>query len=122
MVIIGLFSWWYATGWLTLIRKSGARIQAVLRFFSVPLLAGSLFAPFRQISAGRVQGSLSVQLQALGDRLFSRVIGAFVRSFLILIGLTTVVAIAIVAAAAIIIWPFLPLAPLVGLVLFGGSK
>ncbi len=114
MVIISLFSWWYTAGWLTLVQKCGARIQGVVGFFSVPLLLGSLFAPFRQISAGHVQGSLSVQLQALGDRLFSRVIGAFVRTFLILIGLATVAVLAVLCLLAIIAWPLLPFAPLLG--------
>src|SRR6185503_10611425 len=90
MVIISLFSWWYTTGWLTLIRKVSKRVESVLGFFSVALLLKSLFSPFRQISAGRVNGPLNVQLQAWGDRLFSRFIGAMVRSFLIVIGLSTV--------------------------------
>lgn len=119
MVVFSLFSWWYTTGWLTLIRKGGARIGAVLSFFSVPLLITSLFAPFRQISAGRVQGPLAVQLQAWGDRLFSRFIGAIIRSFLILLGLVTVVVVGAVVLVVVVAWPLLPVAPLVGLIMAG---
>ena len=122
MVIISLFSWWYTTGWLTLIQKASKKVESVLKFFSVPLLATSLFAPFRQISAGRVNGPLSVQLQAWGDRLFSRFIGAMVRSFLIVIGLLLVALMSAIGLIAAAVWPLLPLAPFVGLFMIGGGN
>ena len=121
MAFLGLISWWYTTGWLTLIRKSASRVEAVLKFFSVPLLLTSLFAPFRQISAGRVRGSLSVQLQAWGDRLFSRVIGALVRSFLIILGLLIMGGMGLLSLLIIAAWPFIPFAPLVGLLFMGAQ-
>ncbi len=119
MVIVGLVSWWYTSGWLTLLQKVQARIRAVLGFFSVGLLAGSLFAPFRQISAGRVDGSLAVQLQAWGDRLFSRGIGFVVRSFLIILGLAVVIIVAVIGLVICLFWPLLPLAPIIGVLLMG---
>ena len=122
MVIISLFSWWYTTGWLTLIRKVSQRVESVLGFFSVTLLLKSLFSPFRQISAGRVNGPLNVQLQAWGDRLFSRFIGAIVRSFLIIFGLLTVAIMSAVCLVVITLWPLLPFAPLIGFLLFGGGS
>lgn len=120
MVIFSLFSWWYTTGWLTLMQKCGGRLQSTLKFFSVGQLMGSLFAPFRQISAGRVQGPLAVQMRALGDRIFSRVIGAVVRLMIIVLGLIVVAVLAIVCVAFIAAWPLLPLAPFIGL-LFSGK-
>jgi len=120
MVIFSLFSWWYTTGWLTLVQKCGGRLQGTLKFFSVGQLLGSLFAPFRQISAGRVQGPLAVQMRALGDRIFSRVIGAVVRLMIIVLGLLVVAVLTIVCVASIVAWPLLPLAPFIGL-LFAGK-
>lgn len=122
MVIISLFSWWYTTGWMALIQKGSKRVESVLKFFSVPLLLTSLFAPFRQISAGRVNGPLGVQLRAWGDRLFSRFIGAFIRSFLIIIGLVVVSLISAVCLLAALVWPLLPLAPIIGLFMIGGGN
>lgn len=119
MIIFSLVSWWYGAGWLTLLHKIEARIRGVLGFFSVPLLAGSLFAPFRQIAAGRVNGSLSVMVQAWADRTFSRAVGFVVRSFLIVIGLLTVVLVAAVGFGMLLLWPFVPLLPLAGVVLLG---
>lgn len=119
MVIVGLVSWWYTSGWLTLARKVNARIRAVLGFFSVGQLAGSLFAPFRQIAAGRVDGSITAQLQAWGDRLFSRGVGFVVRSLLILAGLAAVLVVAVIGFALCLVWPLLPLAPLIGVLFMG---
>jgi len=122
MVVISLFSWWYTTGWLTLIQKASKRVESVLKFFSVPLLLGSLFSPFRQISAGRVNGSLAIQLQAWGDRLFSRVIGAVIRTFLIIIGLLVVAIMSSFSLIAMVAWPLVPIAPLIGLFMIGGGS
>lgn len=121
MILFGLLSWWYTIGWLTVMRKCGARVQAVLRFFSVPLLIGSLFAPFRQISAGRVQGPLGVQLKAWGDRLFSRIIGAVVRTMLILTGLIIVAVMIVIALVILAVWPLVPIAPVIGLLFIGSG-
>lgn len=120
MVIFSLFSWWYTTGWFTLMQKCGARLQGTLRFFSVSQLLGSLFAPFRQISAGRVRGPLNVQLQAFGDRLFSRFMGAIVRLILIVIGMISMLVLAIACVVVIAVWPLMPVAPVIGL-LFAGK-
>jgi hypothetical protein len=122
MVIISLFSWWYTTGWMALIQKGSKRVEAVLKFFSVPLLLTSLFAPFRQISAGRVNGPLGVQLRAWGDRLFSRFIGAFIRLFLIIIGLIVVSLMSAFVLIISLLWPLLPAAPVVGLLMIGGGN
>lgn len=122
MVFISLFSWWYTTGWLTLIQKAAARVESVLKFFSVPLLLGSLFAPFRQISAGRVNGPIGLQLRAWADRLFSRFMGAIIRSFLIIIGLLAVAVMSAVCLIAMMAWPLVPLAPILGLLMIGGGS
>lgn len=119
MVIFSLFSWWYTTGWLTLTHKCARQLQSVLKFFSVTQLLGSLFAPFRQISAGRVDGPIAVQLRAFGDRVFSRFIGAFIRLMLIVVGVAVMVLMAVFCLLFIVAWPALPLAPFIGL-LFAG--
>ena len=85
--------------------------------FSVGLLAGTLFAPFRQISAGQVHVGVDAQMRAFGDRLFSRVFGAFIRTLFILIGLFAAFLMGLVGAVQLIMWPLLPFLPVVGLVL-----
>lgn len=115
MLLVSFIGWWYGVGWLTLMRRVGAGSQRVLQFFSVGELAGSLFAPFRQISAGKVNGPLEAQMRAFGDRLMSRFVGAVVRSMLILAGMLTALVTGAGGVIAMVVWPFLPVLPLIGL-------
>jgi hypothetical protein len=80
-----------------------------------------LFDPFRQIDAGNVRGSLDVQMRAFGDRLFSRVFGAFIRSIFIVLGLLCALGTGILGMVVVLVWPFVPFMPLIGLglTLFG---
>ena len=85
MFLVGIVQWWYGEGWRRHARLSGLGILRMADFFSIGLLARTLFSPYRQISAGRVRGPLPVQLRAFADRLFSRVIGGVFRTILTLI-------------------------------------
>lgn len=120
MLFIGLFSWWYGAGWLQLAQRAMARIAGMLDFFSVGLLLKTLFSPYRQISVGRVNGPLGVQLRAWGDLQISRVIGAMVRLAVIIFGLIATLLMVVAAVALLVLWPFVPLLPIAaGLVVFG---
>lgn len=122
MLLIGLFSWWYGAGWLQLMHRVFARITGVLDFFSIGLLLKSLFSPFKQISVGRVNGPVGVQLRAWADLQISRVIGAMVRLAVILFGLIATLLVVVVAFALLIIWPFIPVAPIIAVIIaLGGA-
>lgn len=117
MFIVGLFSWWYSAGWALQARRVRERIAVAADYFSIGLLAKALFSPFRQISAGRVDGSLGIKWRAFVDRLISRCIGAIVRTAMIVIGIvwiTIVVCIGVVTLAA---WLAVPVLPIVGFVM-----
>jgi hypothetical protein len=118
MMLISMLSWWYTAGWASLAGRVGRRVQSVMNTFSVQLLAGSLFEPFRQISAGQSGGpGFDAQLKALGDRLFSRIFGAVVRSLFILMGLVGTFFMVIIGLLQIILWPVVPLLPILGIAL-----
>ena len=116
MLIIALFLWWYTTAWKDLGRRIEQRIDRALDFFSVGLLMRTLFDPFRQIAAGKVRGSVDAQFRAWTDRTFSRFIGAAVRSIFIVLGTLSVAVIVLIGFLQMILWPFVPLLPLAGLV------
>lgn len=117
MIIVGFLSWWYTAGWQQAILKSKARLVGVFDFFSIDLLLRTFFSPFRQISAGKVDGPLPVQLRAFFDRLLSRVIGAIVRGIVMIAG--TIVLLISVTLSLIWIagWLVLPAVPIIGLTL-----
>ena len=81
--------------------------------FSLGLLLRTLFSPWRQISAGRVRGPLGVQVRAFFDRLISRIIGGIVRSVVLIFGSIAVLGVALVGLLRIVLWPLLPLFPIV---------
>ncbi len=118
MFIVGILGWWYSTGWKQRAAMVKQRLIGVIDYFSIDLLAGTLFSPFRQISAGRVNGSLNVQLHAFFDRLISRIIGATVRSFMILFGIIAIILYTILGGVWLIVWAIVPLLPLLGVLLF----
>ena len=118
MFLVGIFQWWYGNGLLQYIRQSFLGVLRTADFFSVGLLLKTLFNPFRQISAAPVGGDLSVQLSAFFDKMFSRVIGAVVRSMVVIIGILMILLRFLWMIVEIIMWLALPLMPLIGIILW----
>lgn len=118
MFLVGIFQWWYGNGLLQYIRQSFLGVLRTADFFSVGLLLKTLFNPFRQISAAPVSGDLSVQLSAFFDKMFSRVIGAVVRSMVIIIGILMILLRFLWMILGIIMWLALPLMPFIGIILW----
>lgn len=118
MFMLNLLNWWYARGWKDFLHSAGQHLYSLADFFSIDLLFKTLFAPFRQISAGTSKNvSFDVRLRMFFDRLVSRFIGAIVRIFIILAGLLTIIFVAFFVLLVVIIWPILPFAPVLGLIL-----
>jgi len=117
MFLLGILSWWYGVGWLARFQSAKERLAISADFFSIGLLITTIFAPFRQISAGRVNGPIGAQLRAFLDRLISRLIGALVRLSMIIIGSIVLIFQTIFGALLIAIWPIMPLFVVVGLIL-----
>lgn len=120
MFIVGMLSWWYGAGWKRQAVAVGEKLASYYDYFSLGLLIKTLFAPFRQISAGRVRGPLGVQLRAWFDRLVSRFVGACVRTIVLVIGSVVLTVAALIGLIVILIWPLVPLLPAIATV-FGVS-
>ena len=105
MFIVGMISWWYSVGW----KRAAVDVwESIER-----LLLKTLFAPWRQISAGKVRGPIGVQLRAFFDRLVSRIIGGFIRTITLFIGLAALFMMLLVGLLRLAIWPLIPLMPAV---------
>lgn len=117
MFAVGLLQWWYGLGWKRQLATFKSRLAGVYDYFSVDLLVRSWFAPFRQISAGKVQGPLAVQWHAFVDRTISRFIGAFMRTVIILVGIITILLSVILNFVFLAFWLAAPVLPVIGLVL-----
>ena len=92
-------------------------VERLYDTFSLGLLLKTLFAPWRQISAGQVRGPIGVQIRAFFDRLFLRIIGGFIRTVTLIVGLIALCVMLLVGLMRIVVWPLVPIMPLV-MVLF----
>jgi len=117
MFLVGILSWWYGNGWVARIQATKDRLASSADFFSLGLLVSTIFAPFRQISAGKVSGSIGDQMRAFLDRTISRFVGAAVRIFMIIFGLITMFFQIIFGIIVIIVWPIIPLFIVIGLIM-----
>ena len=109
MLMMAFFSWWYGRGWREVAVSFKPRVRKVLDSFSVGLLLPTLFAPWRRIitQPGR---NLEDRWRAWVDNMFSRVIGFFVRIFVLFAALIVLAGVVILTAIEVVIWPLLPLA------------
>jgi hypothetical protein len=117
MFLVGILSWWYSAGWYQRLKLFQDRLARTNDVFSITILASTLFAPYRQISAGHVSGSLNTQLRAFFDKTLSRVIGAVVRITMIAIGIIVLLLQIIVGSFVLVIWGIIPLFPLIGAIM-----
>ena len=119
MFIVKSYSWWYVQGWSVFIGKVKNLFSTITDFFSMNSLIRTLFKPFRQISADSARAGSSVDLKfhLFLDRLVSRIIGFISRLFLLLTGCVVLIISGIFSLVLIILWPFIPLAPLIGIIL-----
>lgn len=115
LLVTSLLAWWYTDGWRARAGIVSHRLDATIDYFSFDLLLKTLFAPFRQISAGGVDGPLEVKLRALVDKLFSRVIGGFIRMTILFVGGVVIVVQVLTGIVILAGWALVPLLPLIGL-------
>lgn len=116
MRVWALLSWWYGPGWLGESKLQAGRLARVESYFGFRTLVVTMFQPFRQIDAGRLRGGLGVQVRAWFDKTVSRFIGASARLILLIVGALWWGVSALASACWLLVWPLLPVAPLLGLV------
>ena len=114
---MSLIQWWYGDGWRQQARKTSSRFLAMADFFSIALLLKTLFQPYRQISAGKVNGSLDERLRALGDKLISRMIGAMIRLGILIVGMIAILLQGLIGGVLLCLWALVPVLPIVGLIM-----
>lgn len=119
MAITEMFFWWYSYGWKIFIEKVHTWFSNVTNFFSMDSLIRTLFKPYRQISADSASSNASLDLKfhMFLDRLVSRFIGFTSRLILLLAGAIIIIFVGILSLIVIIIWPIIPLLPIVGIIL-----
>lgn len=118
MFLVGLLSWWYGNGLYSRIQLVVNRLKTSADFYSIGLLLNTLFSPYKQISAGNVDGPISIRMRAFFDRSLSRVIGSIVRSSVIISGLFVMVVQTVFGIIILIAWLIVPMLPALGLIMW----
>lgn len=120
MLLVSLVSWWYSLGWRDQVDRVRRQLDRTADFFSLELVLRTLFHPFRQIDAQGAKGApIAVALRAMFDQLFSRLFGAVIRCFLIVIGSVAIALVSLAGVVRIAAWPLIPALPLVAVVFSG---
>lgn len=113
MLILGLASWWYSDGFKLFATKLWVKLGDTIDLFSIGSLLRTLFAPYRQIAANETGTSIDGKFLAFLDRLVSRMVGGVARLGIVLVGLVIILIQAIGSILTLLIWPLIPLSPLV---------
>lgn len=116
MQIVGVIIWWYTGGWVQAARRVMLKLDGLLDYFSIDLLIRTLFSPFRQISAGAVDGPIDIKVRAFFDKLISRLIGALVRLVVLLIGVLSIIVGVAGGLLYLLGWAVVPFLPVIGLI------
>lgn len=116
MFVVALLKWWYIAGWKQRAELMMERLASTMDYFSIDLLLRTMFSLFRQDGAGHVDGPLAVKMRAFFDRLLSRILGAIIRSCVLLVGVVTIVLQVTFSAAVLLLWGVVPFLPVIGVV------
>jgi len=118
MFWVDLLGWWYGAGFKDLGTKFSSLFESTSDFFSIGLLAKSLFQPFRQtLTVSNYKRTLG---EKIADALVSRTVGFLVRACLIVAGSIALMIEIIAMGIIYVVWPVVPLLPvlMVGLTIF----
>lgn len=108
MLVMTFIQWWYGPGWNDTGHRIATRIKRTYLGFSIPILARTLFAPWRRIVTPP-GGSMQDKLRAYADNAVSRAVGFMVRLFTLIAALVSILVEAIFGGLILAIWPFAPL-------------
>ncbi len=115
-MILKYFKWHYIDGTRGIFRAWKNFLRFNLDYFSIPLLFKTLFSPWRRYQWSYGRGfDFGRYFQAFLSNLISRIIGAIIRTFLILIGIMVEIFILLAGIIVLLGWLALPLLLIRGL-------
>ena len=108
-VLLRYLKWHFLDAPRELIRGWGNVLWFGLNYFSVLLLIKTFFSPWRRIIWSYGKGfQIGPFISALSSNLISRILGAIMRSFLIVIGIGFELFLFLAGAVVFLLWLILP--------------
>ncbi len=118
-LVISYFVWHYSRGIADFFAISGNILWFIYHLFSIPVLTKTLFSPWRRENEAYVRGfSISGLFETLVVNTVMRVVGFFIRGFVIIFGLLLIAAVLFIEFAMLLTWILLPIV-IIALVLSG---
>ncbi|MEI7838624.1 MAG: hypothetical protein WCI37_02445 [bacterium] len=116
MLALAFLEWYYTRGWFSGYNLLGPRLKRTYYGFSVPILARTLFSPWKRIITIS-KGGLSTRFNAILDNIVSRCVGFVVRLFTIFSAFIICIFWIVLAIFQLIVWPLLPIAGIILIIL-----
>lgn len=103
--------WHFIGAPLNILKGTLNFIVFILNFFSIPILLKTLFSPWRRYAWQKPKGfNISLAFQTASFNFISRIIGALIRIFVIIIGILFIVLTIVAGLSLLFLWiisPFL---------------
>ena len=106
--IPNFFTWWFVEHPKYLWSVTKALTRKTLVFFSVPVLIGTLFAPWKRDLQRTSNLPLDLAVKGVIDNIISRLVGFVVRSVTIIVALGAVAGCFLGGVATMLFWTGLP--------------
>jgi hypothetical protein len=111
---MAFFQWWYGAGWAQQAKGMERRVHNIAGMFSVDILLRTMFSPWKQtVLYARRDQSLGDKFTAELGNLVSRFVGFGVRILVLFTALLGIFFVGLYGLVGIVIWPVVPLLPLV---------
>ncbi len=114
-MVFYLLRWWYGRGFGWAVERIYAQLTGIGQTLAVSVLLKTWFAPWKQITT--TIGSTNF-MQKIVDSMISRLLGFFVRTFMLIFALIWAILVLALGAVWLALWVVIPLSPLVLLVLY----
>jgi len=109
ILLLHYVKWHYFDASRDILKGWGNILWFNFNYFSVPLLLQTFFAPWRRITWDYGRGfDLGRYLFTFASNLISRILGAILRSFLIITGLTAQLTLLFIGSCLFLFWLALP--------------
>jgi hypothetical protein len=118
MLFMDFIVWWYSRGWVLRFSSIGLQTAHWAQFFSLGTLLRTLFSPWHQIITPKgAEKPLGDIFRTWLDNGVSRFVGFWVRLIVFFSGLIMLALIILLNFSYAILWPFLPLLPLIVIII-----
>lgn len=114
-MVFSLLSWWYSAGYGWVLNRIEEQLSNIGKTLAVGILLKTWTAPWKQITTS---GGYANFMQRTIDNMISRLIGFFVRSFMLLVAFFWAFFVLVKGFVWIVLWSFIPMAIIILPILF----